>query len=126
MNADVDYLSPPIIAKLCQVSPATVCNWCRKRGLKHHRLPTGKNRRWRILRADLVAWLRDNGMEYHAETIKQETPDPENQAAQIARKSPLYHFLSESGKADLVAAIEAGRQLGIREERERPTNAKTI
>lgn len=47
------------MARVCQVSPATVANWIDQGHLKGHKTPTGRRR---VLAEDLIAFLRAHGM----------------------------------------------------------------
>jgi CheY-like chemotaxis protein len=47
------------VARLCQVTPATVAHWIDQGHLKGHRTPTGHRR---VNTEDLVVFLRDHGM----------------------------------------------------------------
>lgn len=47
------------VARLCQVSPATVAHWIDQGHLKGHRTPTGHRR---VDAEDLLVFLRDHGM----------------------------------------------------------------
>jgi CheY-like chemotaxis protein len=47
------------VARVCQVSPATVASWIDHGHLKGHKTPTGRRR---VSSADLVEFLRSHGM----------------------------------------------------------------
>jgi CheY-like chemotaxis protein len=47
------------VARLCQVTPATVAHWIDQGHLKGHRTPTGHRR---VDAEDLIVFLRDHGM----------------------------------------------------------------
>ena len=47
------------MARVCQVSPATVASWIDAGHLKGHKTPTGRRR---VTSADLVGFLRSHGM----------------------------------------------------------------
>jgi CheY-like chemotaxis protein len=47
------------VARLCQVTPATVAHWIDQGHLKGHRTPTGHRR---VNAEDLIVFLRDHGM----------------------------------------------------------------
>jgi len=47
------------VARLCQVTPATVAHWIDQGHLKGHRTPTGHRR---VNTEDLLVFLRDHGM----------------------------------------------------------------
>ncbi|HEY7685916.1 MAG TPA: response regulator [Gemmatimonadales bacterium] len=53
------FLGTQRVARLCQVTPATVAHWIDQGHLKGHRTPTGHRR---VAVEDLVAFLRDHGM----------------------------------------------------------------
>jgi CheY-like chemotaxis protein len=53
------FLGTQRVAKLCQVTPATVAHWIDQGHLKGHRTPTGHRR---VAVEDLVVFLRDHGM----------------------------------------------------------------
>jgi CheY-like chemotaxis protein len=53
------FLGTLRIARLCQVTPATVAHWIDQGYLKGHRTPTGHRR---VDTEDLVAFLREHGM----------------------------------------------------------------
>src|SRR2546428_11755920 len=53
------YLGTQRVARVCQVSPATVANWIDQGHLKGHRTPTGRRR---VEAADLVGFLKGHEM----------------------------------------------------------------
>ncbi len=53
------FLGTQRVARLCQVTPATVAHWIDQGHLKGHRTPTGHRR---VAVEDLVVFLRDHGM----------------------------------------------------------------
>ena len=53
------FLGTQRVARLCQVTPATVAHWIDQGHLKGHRTPTGHRR---VAVEDLVEFLRDHGM----------------------------------------------------------------
>lgn len=53
------FLGTQRVARLCQVTPATVAHWIDQGHLKGHRTPTGHRR---VAVEDLVAFMRDHGM----------------------------------------------------------------
>lgn len=55
----IRFLGTLRIARLCQVTPATVAHWIDQGYLKGHRTPTGHRR---VEADDLVAFLREHGM----------------------------------------------------------------
>lgn len=66
------FLGTLRIARLCQVTPATVAHWIDQGYLKGHRTPTGHRR---VDVEDLVAFLREHGMPVPPE-LETETPEP--------------------------------------------------
>jgi two-component system OmpR family response regulator len=55
----IKFLGTLRIARLCQVTPATVAHWIDQGYLKGHRTPTGHRR---VEMDDLVVFLREHGM----------------------------------------------------------------
>jgi len=53
------FLGTQRVARVCQVSPATVASWIDQGHLKGHRTPTGRRR---VASRDLVEFLRAHGM----------------------------------------------------------------
>ncbi|MGH7699100.1 MAG: response regulator [Gemmatimonadales bacterium] len=53
------YWGTQRVARVCQVSPATVASWIDQGHLKGHKTPTGRRR---VLEADLIDFLRAHGM----------------------------------------------------------------
>ena len=53
------FLGTQRVARLCQVTPATVAHWIDQGHLKGHRTPTGHRR---VAVEDLVEFFRDHGM----------------------------------------------------------------
>src|SRR5438876_2062565 len=53
------YWGTQRVARVCQVSPATVANWIDQGHLKGHRTPTGRRR---VEAADLVEFLKVHEM----------------------------------------------------------------
>ncbi|HKW41154.1 MAG TPA: response regulator [Gemmatimonadales bacterium] len=53
------YWGTQRVARVCQVSPATVANWIDQGLLKGHKTPTGRRR---VIAADLAAFLRAHEM----------------------------------------------------------------
>jgi CheY-like chemotaxis protein len=60
----IRFLGTLRIARLCQVTPATVAHWIDQGYLKGHRTPTGHRR---VEAEDLLAFLREHGMPVPAE-----------------------------------------------------------
>lgn len=64
-NADATLLTLEVftsgqVARLCKVGPKTACAWFDKGLLRGYRIPGGRDRR--VLRADLIRFLKDNAM----------------------------------------------------------------
>jgi CheY-like chemotaxis protein len=66
------FLGTLRIARLCQVTPATVAHWIDQGYLKGHRTPTGHRR---VDTEDLVAFLREHGMPVPPD-LDSELPEP--------------------------------------------------
>ncbi len=66
------FLGTLRIARLCQVTPATVAHWIDQGYLKGHRTPTGHRR---VDVEDLVAFLREHGMPVPPD-LESESPEP--------------------------------------------------
>jgi len=66
------FLGTLRIARLCQVTPATVAHWIDQGYLKGHRTPTGHRR---VDTEDLVAFLREHGMPVPPD-LESESPEP--------------------------------------------------
>jgi CheY-like chemotaxis protein len=66
------FLGTLRIARLCQVTPATVAHWIDQGYLKGHRTPTGHRR---VDVEDLVAFLREHGMPVPPD-LENESPEP--------------------------------------------------
>jgi two-component system, OmpR family, response regulator VicR len=66
------FLGTLRIARLCQVTPATVAHWIDQGYLKGHRTPTGHRR---VDVEDLVAFLREHGMPVPPD-LENEVPEP--------------------------------------------------
>ena len=66
------FLGTLRIARLCQVTPATVAHWIDQGYLKGHRTPTGHRR---VDVDDLVAFLREHGMPVPPD-LDSESPEP--------------------------------------------------
>lgn len=59
LNRTRRYLGTQRVARVCQVSPATVAHWIDQGHLPGHKTPTGRRR---VATPDLVAFLRAHGM----------------------------------------------------------------
>ncbi len=60
------FLGTQRVARVCQVTPATVASWIDQGHLKGHRTPTGRRR---VASGDLVEFLRAHGMPVPAELL---------------------------------------------------------
>jgi len=60
------------VARICNVSPATVANWIDQGHLKGHKTPTGRRR---VLGADLIAFLGAHEMPVPPELAQGRGPD---------------------------------------------------
>src|SRR2546426_7876591 len=67
----IKFLGTMRIARLCQVTPATVAHWIDQGYLKGHRTPTGHRR---VEVDDLLTFLREHGMPVPPE-LETETPE---------------------------------------------------
>jgi len=67
----IKFLGTLRIARMCQVTPATVAHWIDQGYLKGHRTPTGHRR---VDSEDLVAFLRDHQMPVPPE-LESEVPE---------------------------------------------------
>ena len=61
---EIHPLTTGQVARYCHVSRATILNWVRKRKLKAYATPGGH---FRVLAADLLAFLEAHGMPVDAE-----------------------------------------------------------
>src|SRR5688572_24701027 len=66
------YWGTQRVARICQVSPATVANWIDQGHLKGHRTPTGRRR---VLETDLLEFLRAHGMTAPPEFLQGRGPE---------------------------------------------------
>lgn len=100
------FLGTQRVARLCQVTPATVAHWIDQGHLKGHRTPTGHRR---VAVEDLVAFLRDHGMPVPPEFESIE-PVAQRDAVVVVEDDPNYRkmllkAIQTSGLAvDLTAA----------------------
>jgi CheY-like chemotaxis protein len=60
------------VARICQVSPATVANWIDQGHLKGHKTPTGRRR---VLGTDLIAFLKAHEMPVPPELLQGRGPE---------------------------------------------------
>lgn len=60
------------MARVCQVSPATVASWIDQGHLKGHKTPTGRRR---VLESDLIDFLRAHGMTVPPELARGRGPE---------------------------------------------------
>ncbi|HTH63917.1 MAG TPA: response regulator [Gemmatimonadales bacterium] len=88
------FLGTLRIARLCQVTPATVAHWIDQGYLKGHRTPTGHRR---VDTEDLVAFLREHGMPV--------PPDLESESPEVREAIVLVEDDKSYGKL-LLRAIQ--------------------
>ncbi len=88
------FLGTLRIARLCQVTPATVAHWIDQGYLKGHRTPTGHRR---VDTEDLVAFLREHGMPV--------PPDPDSESPEPREAIVLVEDDKSYGKL-LLRAIQ--------------------
>jgi CheY-like chemotaxis protein len=99
------FLGTLRIARLCQVTPATVAHWIDQGYLKGHRTPTGHRR---VEADDLAAFLREHGMPVPPE-LDRESPEPRD-AVVVVEDDPSYRKLLQRAvqaselKVDLTVA----------------------
>lgn len=84
----IKFLGTLRIARLCQVTPATVAHWIDQGYLKGHRTPTGHRR---VEVEDLLAFLREHGMPVPAELEGHEGGSRE--AVVVVEDDPSYRKL---------------------------------
>lgn len=77
------------VARLCQVTPATVAHWIDQGHLKGHRTPTGHRR---VAVEDLVVFLRDHGMPVPPE-FESIGPVEQRDAVVVVEDDPNYRKL---------------------------------
>ncbi|HMJ59822.1 MAG TPA: response regulator, partial [Gemmatimonadales bacterium] len=77
------YWGTQRVARVLQVTPATVASWIDQGHLKGHKTPTGRRR---VASADLAAFLTDHGMQVPAELV---TPR-ERETVVIVEDDPSY------------------------------------
>ncbi len=99
------FLGTLRIARLCQVTPATVAHWIDQGYLKGHRTPTGHRR---VEADDLAAFLREHGMPVPPE-LDRESPEPQD-AVVVVEDDPSYRKMLQRAvqasdlKVDLTVA----------------------
>jgi CheY-like chemotaxis protein len=81
-------LGTQVVARLCQVTPATVASWIDHGHLKGHKTPTGRRR---VDVDDLIAFLRDHEMPIPPE-LEQVGEEPED-AVVVVEDDPSYRKL---------------------------------
>jgi CheY-like chemotaxis protein len=102
----MQFLGTQRVARLCQVTPATVAHWIDQGHLKGHRTPTGHRR---VAVEDLVVFLREHGMPVPPEFESLEAAERRD-ALVVVEDDPTYRRLllraiQKSGLAvDLTAA----------------------
>jgi CheY-like chemotaxis protein len=99
------FLGTLRIARLCQVTPATVAHWIDQGYLKGHRTPTGHRR---VEADDLASFLREHGMPVPPE-LDRESPEPQD-AVVVVEDDPSYRKMLQRAvqasdlKVDLTVA----------------------
>ena len=102
----IKFLGTLRIARMCQVTPATVAHWIDQGYLKGHRTPTGHRR---VDAEDLVAFLREHQMPVPPE-LENEVPEAKD-AIVIVEDDKSYGKLllraieSSDIKADVTLAV---------------------
>ena len=102
----IKFLGTLKIARMCQVTPATVAHWIDQGYLKGHRTPTGHRR---VDAEDLVAFLREHQMPVPPE-LENEVPEAKD-AIVIVEDDKSYGKLllraieSSDIKADVTLAV---------------------
>lgn len=81
----IRFLGTLKIARLCQVTPATVAHWIDQGYLKGHRTPTGHRR---VEADDLAAFLREHGMPVPPD-LESEVPE-EREAIVVVEDDKSY------------------------------------
>jgi CheY-like chemotaxis protein len=77
------YWGTQRVARVLQVTPATVASWIDQGHLKGHKTPTGRRR---VASADLAAFLREHGMTVPAELA----PTRERDVVVVVEDDPAY------------------------------------
>ncbi len=95
------YWGTQRIARVCQVTPATVANWIDQGHLKGHRTPTGRRR---VETDDLVDFLRAHDMD-----VPSELPADARDVVVVVEDDPHYLrvLMKHLQRADLDAEIVA-------------------
>lgn len=102
----IKFLGTLRIARMCQVTPATVAHWIDQGYLKGHRTPTGHRR---VDAEDLVAFLREHSMPVPPE-LENEVPEAKD-AIVVVEDDKSYGKLllraieSSDIKADVTLAV---------------------
>ncbi len=102
----IKFLGTLRIARMCQVTPATVAHWIDQGYLKGHRTPTGHRR---VDTEDLVGFLRDHQMPVPPE-LENEIPEAKD-AIVVVEDDKTYGKLllraiqSSNIKADVTLAV---------------------
>ena len=65
------YWGTQHVARICQVSPATVANWIDQGHLKGHKTPTGRRR---VVESDLIEFLQEHEMAVPPELVQGRGP----------------------------------------------------
>ena len=98
------YWGTQRVARVLQVTPATVASWIDQGHLKGHKTPTGRRR---VASADLAAFLSDHGMPVPAELA----PPRERETVVIVEDDPGYlralvrWIARESPEVEVVEAV---------------------
>jgi len=95
------FLGTQRVARLCQVTPATVAHWIDQGHLKGHRTPTGHRR---VAAEDLLVFLRDHGMPVPPEFERLESSERRDTVV-VVEDDPSYRKM-------LLRAIETS-DLGV-------------
>lgn len=98
----IRFLGTLRIARLCQVTPATVAHWIDQGYLKGHRTPTGHRR---VEADDLVAFLREHGMPV--------PPDLEEETAEAREAIVVVEDDKSYGKLLLRAIAQADLKVDV-------------
>jgi CheY-like chemotaxis protein len=82
------YWGTQRVARVCQVSPATVASWIDAGHLKGHKTPTGRRR---VTSADLVEFLRSHGMAVPPDLlVEPDGAEGRGEAVVVVEDDPTY------------------------------------
>ena len=100
------FLGTQRVARLCQVTPATVAHWIDQGHMKGHRTPTGHRR---VAVEDLVVFLREHGMPVPPEFERLEGGAERRDALVVVEDDPSYRklLLRAIQKSDLNVDLSA-------------------